>query len=82
MESDNRTCESLSDKHDLQVINGSGSSPQVMIDAGIAGADLVLAVTPNNEVNLIVCAIARQHDVPQRDRPAARPRTPQAEPPL
>ena len=38
----------------------------MLVDAGIDGADLVLAVTPNNEVNLVVCAIAKQHNVPQR----------------
>lgn len=66
VEMDSKICESLSDKHDMQIVNGSGSSPSVLADAGIANADLILAVTPNNEVNLVVCSIAQQFNVPQR----------------
>jgi len=66
IETDPLLCEQLSGKHDLQIINGSGSSPRLLRDAGIENADLVVAVTPNDELNMVVCSIAAQYGVPQR----------------
>ena len=66
IEADPNTCKALVNKHDMQIVVGSGSSPSTLKEAGIEGADLVLAVTPNDEVNMAVCAIAQQHEVPQR----------------
>ena len=66
VEVDSHLCQTVSERLDLQVINGSGSSPAVLKQAGIAGADMLLAVTPNNEVNMVACSIAAQHDVKQR----------------
>ncbi|MBW2100133.1 MAG: NAD-binding protein, partial [Deltaproteobacteria bacterium] len=48
----------VSDSIDVQVINGSGSSPVVMNDAGIKGADIFLAVTNSDETNLVACLVA------------------------
>ncbi len=59
-------CTQSSEKLDMQVIQGSGSSPAVLKAAGIESANMVLAVTPNNEVNMIVCAIAAQYNVKRR----------------
>lgn len=56
----------LTEKHDLQILTGSGSSPELLHEAGIADADMILAVTPNDETNMIVCAIAAQYGVKQR----------------
>lgn len=66
VESDSDTSTTLVHQHDMQIVTGSGSSPSILKEAGIEGADLVLAVTPNDEVNMTVCAIAQQHNVPQR----------------
>ncbi len=59
-------CSQSSEKLDMQVITGSGSSPAILKAAGIESANMVLAVTPNNEVNMIVCAIAAQFNVKRR----------------
>ncbi len=48
----------LAEASDLQTIQGSGSSPQVLEDAGIAEADIFLAVTDSDEINLIACFFA------------------------
>ncbi|HKK20816.1 MAG TPA: Trk system potassium transporter TrkA [candidate division Zixibacteria bacterium] len=66
VELDTTLCHSIAEKLDLQVVNGSGSSPSVLREAGIVGADMVLAVTPNDEVNLVVCALAGQYGVRER----------------
>lgn len=48
----------LKDKHDLQVIRGEYASPQVLREAGAGDADLLVAVTDSDEVNMIACQIA------------------------
>ncbi len=66
IESDAELCQQLSEKLDLQIINGSGTSPSILKEAGVNRADMVLAVTPNNEINMVVCAVAAQHNARYR----------------
>jgi trk system potassium uptake protein TrkA len=58
--------EHIAEKMDLQVLSGSGTSPTVLQQAGIESADMVIAVTPVDEINILVCSIARQYGVTQR----------------
>jgi len=58
--------ETLSGKHDIHVLQGNGASPSLLREAGIDKADLVVAATPVDTVNMMVCAIAAQHGVAQR----------------
>ena len=48
----------VSDNMDVQTINGSGSSPSVLTDAGIRQAEILLAVTNQDETNLVACLVA------------------------
>ncbi len=48
----------LSENLDVQTITASGSSPEVLIEAGIQDADILLAVTDSDEVNLVSCLMA------------------------
>jgi len=66
IELDPKLCKQLSEKLDMQIINGSGSSPKILKEAGIKETDMVLAVTPNDEVNIVVCSIANLYNVPRR----------------
>jgi len=66
IELDPKLCQQLSEKLDMQIINGSGSSPKILKEAGIKETDMVLAVTPNDEVNIVVCSIANLYNVPRR----------------
>jgi trk system potassium uptake protein TrkA len=43
------------------VICGDGSSPQTLEQVGVAKADLVVALTHNDEDNLVVCRLAKHH---------------------
>ena len=43
---------------DIHVIHGEGSSPLVLKKAGIQDAQMVVAVTTSDEVNMIACLIA------------------------
>ena len=44
---------------DIQVLQGSGSSPALLKEAGIASAEMVIAVTASDETNMIACLIAK-----------------------
>lgn len=48
----------LQDKHDLRVVGGSASSPRVLREAGAADADLLVAVTSSDEINMVAGQIA------------------------
>lgn len=48
----------LQAKHDLQVIQGNGASPRILREAGAGDADLLVAVTNNDDTNMIACQIA------------------------
>lgn len=48
----------VSDNIDVQVVNGSGSSPVILKEAGINEAEILLAVTNSDETNLVSCMVA------------------------
>ncbi len=48
----------VSDNIDAQVLKGSGSSPVILEEAGLKDAEILLAVTDSDEINLAACLIA------------------------
>ena len=48
----------LQDKYDLQVVSGHSAHPEVLRQAGAEDADMIIAVTSSDEVNMIACQIA------------------------
>jgi len=48
----------VSDNLDVQVVQGSGSSPVILAEAGILNAEIILAVTDSDEANLVACLVA------------------------
>lgn len=48
----------ISDNIDAQVLVGSGSSPVVLEEVGLRQAEILLAVTDSDEVNLVACLAA------------------------
>lgn len=48
---------------DVKVINGSGASWRVLENAGVRHADMVVAVTELDELNMIACLLAKQYGV-------------------
>jgi len=59
IEKDLTRCQEISKKIDALVIQGNGSNPKVLIEAGVKDADLLVAVTSSSEVNLISCITAK-----------------------
>ncbi len=47
------------DHMDVQVLEGSGCSPLVLREAGVDKADMLLAVTDSDEINLMACTFAK-----------------------
>ncbi|MFH1675107.1 MAG: Trk system potassium transporter TrkA [Pseudomonadota bacterium] len=66
VEQDSSTCNTISEKMDLRVVQGTASSPDILKQAGIDSADMVIAVTPNDEINILVCGLAEQYGVKKR----------------
>ncbi len=59
-------CVQLARQLPATVVCGDGSDPGVLKDAGAMSADAVLAITPNDQDNLVVCQLASlQFDVPR-----------------
>jgi len=48
----------VSDNIDVEAVVGSGSSPVVLKEAGIREAEIMLAVTDSDEINLVACLMA------------------------
>ena len=72
IEADRSRAATISDSLDILCIQGSASSPGILHRAGIRSADVLIAVTESDEVNLVVCAIGKSMGVPQRDCAASQ----------
>lgn len=52
--------QTLSSLHDVMGIVGNGASFSIQLEAGIAKADLFIAVTESDELNLLCCTVAKR----------------------
>jgi trk system potassium uptake protein len=59
---------------DVMTISGNGASPALLLDSEIRNADLMVAVTDSDEVNMIACMAAKQAGI---KRTIARVRNPE-----
>ena len=48
----------LQDKLDIRTIDGMGCRPEVLLRAGTESADMIVAVTSSDEINMLSCQIA------------------------
>jgi trk/ktr system potassium uptake protein len=58
IEKDEQRSRYLLEHLDVQVLTGSGSSPDILKQAGVEDADFLVAVTDSDEVNMVACLIA------------------------
>lgn len=58
VDNDRNALAELKDKLDLRVVHGHASHPQVLLDAGADDADLLIAVTNSDEINMTACQVA------------------------
>jgi len=50
--------QALSERYDLKTVQGVASYPSVLAQAGARDADMILAVTNSDEINMIACQVA------------------------
>jgi len=60
IEKDKMLCEDIAKELEAMVINGDACDPDILEEAGIKRADVVAAVTGDDEDNLIICQICKE----------------------
>lgn len=55
---DPKALQLLSERYDLRTVHGVASYPSVLAKAGANDADMILAVTNSDEINMIACQVA------------------------
>ncbi|MBQ7134355.1 MAG: Trk system potassium transporter TrkA [Ruminococcus sp.] len=73
IDEDVRALEKLSDTQNIMTIEGNGATLSVLTEANVSTCDLLIAVTPTDELNLYTCLIAKSAGV---KRTIARVRNP------
>ncbi len=60
VDEDASTVESLSNTYDVMGLVGNGASYSIQREAGVENADLMIAVTGSDELNLLCCTVAKK----------------------
>jgi len=60
VDSDREVCEEIARSLEVLAINGDGCDQEILSEAGISRADVVAAVTGDDEDNLIICQLAKE----------------------
>ena len=60
VDSDINNLRAVTDRLDIMGVVGNGATHTTLSDAGIKNADLLIAVTPSDELNLLCCIIAKK----------------------
>ena len=63
VDNDEEALQEIASLYDIQTVHGEGSSPRILEEAGLSKADLVVAVTDRDEVNILACAYAQAANV-------------------
>jgi trk system potassium uptake protein TrkA len=58
VDSNDDTLRDLRDRLDIRTVSGNAASPTVLETAGAADADIIVALTNSDEVNMLACQIA------------------------
>jgi trk system potassium uptake protein len=60
VDKDKPLCTEMAKELEALVINGDGCDPHILEEAGISRADVIAAVTGDDEDNLIICQLAKE----------------------
>jgi trk system potassium uptake protein TrkA len=58
IDSDSEKLRIIQNKFDVRTICGSGAHPHILEDAGAQDADMLIAVTSSDEINIVACQMA------------------------
>jgi len=59
VDKDQSTLHHLEEEADINTVNGSCSYPNTLVNSGIKEADMVVAVTGSDEINIVSCLISK-----------------------
>lgn len=77
IDKDSQALKPIADNFDVMTIQGNGASPKLLEEIDIQSFNIVLAVTENDELNMISCMVAKKTGVPVT---VARVRNPEYNP--
>lgn len=60
IDQDQESVEAITDSYDCNGYVGNGSSPELLKKAGIASATVLVALTKDDETNILCCSVAKQ----------------------
>jgi len=60
VDKDRLICDQIAKELEALVVNGDGCDPRILEEAGIQRADVLAAVTGDDEDNLIICQLAKE----------------------
>ncbi len=60
VDKDKVVCEDIARELEALVVNGDGCDPRILEEAGIERAEVVAAVTGDDEDNLVICQLAKE----------------------
>jgi len=60
VDKDKLVCEEIAKELEALVVCGDGCEPQILEEAGIEQADVIAAVTGDDEDNLVICQLAKE----------------------
>ncbi len=63
IDEDETQLEAVKNTLDVLTIAANGASPVTMADPDVKGADILIAVTASDEVNMVACILAKKHDI-------------------
>lgn len=65
IENDEEKCNKLANKLDAEVIHGDGTDNEILEESNIEEADVFVAATETDEVNLLACILAKGYKAPR-----------------
>lgn len=65
IESNNNLCRNAVHELDALVICGNGTDKKILDEANVSNADVFVAATGNDEVNLLTCILVKEYNVPK-----------------
>lgn len=65
IEQDPQRLRALAEELDVLTVQGSGTHPEILAQAGAAKADLLVAVSNDDEVNMLASLVAKQAGIPR-----------------